>query len=450
MTNFDEILELIQPLDYSKFKVTPEFEAILFKTLSVIKIQPLKSIPNSFESVSTSSIIRVQYIIEWKKVIDNLSNFQFNLEIIECIKYIIYLEPFNETNWIDLGMAEINANYDDRAIKIFEYLVSIDSSNIVIWNKLLYLYSKSGQTYQVNRCNQKIRELNSEPKIMLKKNSDQNKTQISIDTYLFAGKLKYNQDKFDEARIEYENALKIEPYNIEALFQLAMCDYKKGIFNNAFDNFKQLLDLIIKTKNLNVSRQLMFDTAFNMGEILFAYEDYTKAIELYALAINFSPRTWYPMYRVTQIYTMQMYLSGKFSYMDWDYARQYLAETKTFVKSQDDLKKTQELEFYISKKKKYTPPKVLFSTAYNVTDIIRETLESEVKKGNIQNFEVGHLDNYSPSSPKIQGISTETQINSHPSQNSNSSNNQTGKICPLCQTRNLINHKYCIYCGNAI
>ncbi|MFN3533661.1 MAG: tetratricopeptide repeat protein, partial [Candidatus Brocadia sp.] len=86
-----------------------------------------------------------------------------------------------------------------------------------------------------------------------------------------------SQGKIDEAIGEYKKALRLEPYNREAHYNLAVAYHKKGLYKEAIEEYKTVLELYPNDH----------ETLYNLGAIyarnnmqdaaIFAWE---KAVEL--------------------------------------------------------------------------------------------------------------------------------------------------------------------------
>ena len=113
-------------------------------------------------------------------------------------------------------------NYDE-AIKYYRRANSIDASNYNILLNIGECYLAKNEIFLAKNKAEEYKNL-----------TDSQQKPLSFDYYFLNGKIHYTLKEFIEARINFENALKIQPKHFEAKLMLVRClfkleDFEKGI-----------------------------------------------------------------------------------------------------------------------------------------------------------------------------------------------------------------------------
>ena len=102
------------------------------------------------------------------------------------------------------------------------------------------------------------------------------------DKLVQAGNELYRQQKYNEAEVQYSNAVKKEPGNLAAKYNLALTTYRSGKQDEAIKKFDELA----KTEKESTGKSKSF---YNQGAILSRQKKLEESIEAYKNALRQNP-----------------------------------------------------------------------------------------------------------------------------------------------------------------
>jgi tetratricopeptide (TPR) repeat protein len=178
-------------------------------------------------------------------------------------------EGINEDNqkldlYVNRAMAYEKKGKIDLAIQEYEYVLSINPSHAIAAHNLLNLQkTKVSDQHQLESLNAFIDE-----------------NPAFAQGYVSRGLFYYDQMDFNLAKNDFEQALEIQPDNIDYLFNLALCEEK-------LKNTSHAIDLFLKVTSLEPGHSGAY---FNLGNIQFKQNIFEEAISYYTIAHNLNPK----------------------------------------------------------------------------------------------------------------------------------------------------------------
>jgi tetratricopeptide (TPR) repeat protein len=137
-------------------------------------------------------------------------------------------------------------NYDE-AIKYYRRANSIDASNFNILLNIGECYYLKNEIYLAKNKVEEYKNLTT----------SQQKP-LSFDYYFLNGKIHYTLKEFSEARINFENALELQPKHFEAKLKLVRCLFKLEDYENGLTFTNNLLNQDDKVGELYYFRALYY------------------------------------------------------------------------------------------------------------------------------------------------------------------------------------------------
>ena len=121
------------------------------------------------------------------------------------------------------------------------------------------------------------------------------------------GNRQYRKSNFTEAEVNYKKALEVRPNNAHAQFNLGDALFAQENYDGAYEAFQKVLDMTPDAK-------LKSDAVFNMGNCLLAQDRFYDAFNIYKVSLKLNPDNENALYNLeycrahlvkSQIYVVQ-------------------------------------------------------------------------------------------------------------------------------------------------
>ena len=181
-------------------------------------------------------------------------------------KMATLLQPNSVANWETLGViyreiAGVAAGAVDWGIKSFEKATELEPTNPVLYTELGKLYAVKGDTEKAKEYFGKA----------LSKKSDYS------DALIQEALLLEREEVLDEAIKKLEDFVRVDPFNIEALFQLGRLYFNGGRIQEATGLFQRVVILVPNHSNARYSLGVAYAA---QGEKELAIEQFERVLEL--------------------------------------------------------------------------------------------------------------------------------------------------------------------------
>lgn len=267
------------------------------------------------------------------------------------LQYNNYIKayPNDADGYINLGALYKRTENFDLAIENFEKAYNISSDDIDTLKDLAFCYHRKGdyvkavrfydealvkdpENYSLNynkaialHAQEKLSDaIISYEKVLTIKDDDVIKTNLTAALVEYGYKL-LDDNKLDEAKINFEKAIRINPkeassyfgmalaYRVDGEKELAMSYFQKAVdldpkndeYISAFEEFKNSLtnsDIVNITNNTNVDKDAEYATLVASADALFSNKKYKEALGPYEKALAIRPNNKEILLKIGNIY----------------------------------------------------------------------------------------------------------------------------------------------------
>lgn|GEM_PF-5485488 len=187
-------------------------------------------------------------------------------EALEAFKKAAELQPKNPANYFNLALLYLRRNELSEAEKSFDQVIALDPSETDVYMPLGDLLEKTGREEEAIQTYERLAALGAGPLT----------TQAQYRIHLLKGILLGKQNRFDEARAEFEEAVRISPQEKVGYFNLGLANLKRRDPYAAVEVFKKAMEIDPKDKSIRLRLAALYE---ELGRPYDAFDLYQGLLE---------------------------------------------------------------------------------------------------------------------------------------------------------------------------
>jgi tetratricopeptide (TPR) repeat protein len=187
-------------------------------------------------------------------------------EALEAFEQAATLQPKNPANYFNLALLHLRRNDLSEAEKAFDRVIALDPSEGDAYLPLADLLEKSGREEEAIATYERLIALGQGPLT----------TRAQIRLHLLKGVLLGRQQRFDEARSEFEEVVRLDPQEKMGYFNLALAHLKVKDVYAAAETLKKVLEIDPRDKSIRLRLAGLYE---EVGRPYDALDLYQGALE---------------------------------------------------------------------------------------------------------------------------------------------------------------------------